>query len=272
MLSKKLGYDSSRITQTNHRVNMTRIAILSDIHANLPALEAVVRDMQFRRIDNTVVLGDMVSGPLWPTETAAFLMRQDWIMVTGNHDRQLVKRDNATFGPTDELANAVITPEQRDWLRVIPPFRTLRDDILLFHGTPESDTDYLTETIANKRVHLSPWREIEARLDGYPQRIFLCGHTHIPRYVNLPTGAVIINPGSVGLPAYFDPQPVAHIVENGSPDARYAILTLNSHDPLVEFISIPYDHQSAADRARENGQPACSTWLRTGFVEQENKP
>lgn len=246
---------------------MTRIAILSDIHGNLPALEAVMTDLQTRPVDMTVALGDLVSGPLWPVETASLLMSQNWIYIAGNHDRQLVRKDSATFGPTDELANAVITPSQRDWLRSLPPSRTILGDIVLFHGTPVDDTGYLTEEISHGRTHLSARKDIENRLKGYAQHVFLCGHTHIPRDIRLTTGQMIVNPGSVGLPAYFDPHPEPHIVEIGSPDARYAILTISNEDTQVDFISVPYDSDKAADRARENNQPYCATWLQTGFVE-----
>jgi putative phosphoesterase len=246
---------------------VTRIAILSDIHGNLPALEAVMADMQNRPADMTVALGDLVSGPLWPAETADLLMKQNWVFVAGNHDRQLVRKDSATFGPTDELANAVITPSQRDWLRSLPPSRTILGDIVLFHGTPVDDTGYLTEDITHGRVHLSARKDIENRLKGYAQRVFLCGHTHIPRDIRLTTGQVIINPGSVGLPAYFDLHPEPHIVETGSPDARYAILTMTGGETQVEFISVPYDCETSAEQARKNGQPICEKWLRMGFTE-----
>jgi putative phosphoesterase len=244
---------------------MTRITILSDIHGNIPALEAVLADMQNRPAEMVVVLGDLVSGPLWPAETAELLMKQNWVFVAGNHDRQLVRKDSATFGPTDELANAVIT--QRDWLRSLPPSRTILGDIVLFHGTPVDDTGYLTEDIAHGRAHISARKDIENRLKGYAQRVFLCGHTHIPRDIRLISGQVIVNPGSVGLPAYFDPHPEPHIVETGSPDARYAILTINGEETQVEFISVPYDCDKAAEQARKNGQPICEKWLRTGFTE-----
>jgi predicted phosphodiesterase len=64
-----------------------RLAILADIHGNVLALEAVLTDLEHRRVDEVVNLGDCVSGPLWPRETAQLLMRLDWRTVRGNHDR-----------------------------------------------------------------------------------------------------------------------------------------------------------------------------------------
>jgi predicted phosphodiesterase len=83
----------------HNREKMTRIAILSDIHGNLPALEAVISDLQTRPIDMTVALGDLVSGPLWPAETADLLMRQTWIYVAGNHDRQWCAKTQPPSAP-----------------------------------------------------------------------------------------------------------------------------------------------------------------------------
>ena len=72
-----------------------RIALVSDIHGNLPALEAVVEDIERRGVDAIVNLGDSLSGPLMPLETARFLMAQDWVQLAGNHERQLLT------GPAD---------------------------------------------------------------------------------------------------------------------------------------------------------------------------
>ena len=66
---------------------MTRYAILSDIHGNLPALEAVVADAEAQGCDIFVNLGDTLSGPLWPRETAEYLMARDWPTIAGNHER-----------------------------------------------------------------------------------------------------------------------------------------------------------------------------------------
>ena len=74
------------------------------------------------------------------------------------------------------------------------------------------------------RTRLAAPTEIEARLGGTRSPVMLCGHTHIPRVVQLPAGALVVNPGSVGLPAYDDVFPEYHVVETGSPHARYALL------------------------------------------------
>ncbi len=83
-----------------------RVAILADIHGNLPALEAVVRDFSRRGIDAVMNLGDSVSGPLLPLETAQYLMAQDWLNLAGNHERQLLTLGPGQWGPSDDLAQA----------------------------------------------------------------------------------------------------------------------------------------------------------------------
>jgi diadenosine tetraphosphatase ApaH/serine/threonine PP2A family protein phosphatase len=95
----------------------------------------------------------------------------------------------------------------------------------------------------------------------------VCGHTHIQRIVDVGDNTVIVNPGSVGLPAYNDEVPEPHVIESGSPHARYAIL---QHDDkwTVELISVPYDFQKAADRARNNGRLDWAIALETGYMSQ----
>src|SRR6202030_115383 len=77
---------------------------------------------------------------------------------------------------------------------------------------------------------------------------------------------MIINPGSVGLPAYEDPSPPAHVSESGSPAARYAVLQLNGDQASLEHIAIPYDHAAAARRAEENQSRGWAHFLSTGFA------
>jgi predicted phosphodiesterase len=139
-------------------------------------------------------------------------------------------------------------------------------NLFLFHSTPANDPAYMLETIANGRTHLSSLSEVQSRLNGGQGKVLLCGHSHIPRVVELPDHTLIINPGSVGLPAYSDEIPQKHIVETGSPCARYATLEKDGDNWLVDLIAIPYDFNKAADQARDNSRPDWEIALRTGFA------
>ncbi|NMB55855.1 MAG: metallophosphoesterase family protein [Leptolinea sp.] len=248
---------------------MRRIAFLSDIHGNILALEAIVRDMQQRRIDQIVTLGDLVSGPLWPAETIQFLMKQEWMHISGNHERQLLTNLPADQGLSDRYADSQLNDEEHAWLRALPSILTLDEGITLCHGVPRSDKIYLLETIQNGRTHLSSLNEIRTRLDGFHSPILACGHSHTPRIIQVPGGPLIINPGSVGMPAYTDDGAVPHVVETGSPHARYAILEGNSSGWTAQLISVSYNHQRAAQQADLNNRPELAMGLRTGYVTGE---
>src|SRR5687768_405917 len=107
-----------------------RLAALSDIHGNLPALEAVLADIGRRGVDRIVNLGDIVSGPLWPRETAARLMPLALPTVRGNHERQLRDLPPAAMGASDAYAHAQLTPAQRHWLDSLPPTLSLPQALL----------------------------------------------------------------------------------------------------------------------------------------------
>ena len=81
-----------------------RLAVLSDIHGNLPALKVVLADLNARGADMVVNLGDSLSGPLLPRETAEFLMAQPWVHIAGNHERQLLAGGTKPLGPSDRHA------------------------------------------------------------------------------------------------------------------------------------------------------------------------
>lgn len=83
---------------------MKRLAVISDIHGNILALEAVAADIKRRNVDGIVNLGDHISGPLWPKETIEFLMKQEWIQIRGNHDRQLIQQIPKDHGLSDKYA------------------------------------------------------------------------------------------------------------------------------------------------------------------------
>jgi len=243
-----------------------RIAVIADIHGNLRALEAVRADLARRAPDAVVNLGDHLSGPLQAAATADLLMSQSYINIPGNHDRQLLDRPRTEMGPSDRAAHAQLTTSHLEWLASLPPTRILEDRIFLCHGSPRGDLEYLLEDVKGDRVYLSSTDQIRPRLNGVDASLVLCGHTHIPRAVQLPGGAWIVNPGSVGLPAYDDTTPHLHYVEVGSPHARYAIVDWSPTAVNVEFIALDYDWHSAAREAREANRPDWACALSTGYA------
>ena len=242
---------------------MTRIAIIADIHGNLPALQAVMADLRGRGAATVVNLGDHASGPLWPAATLDLLIEQDWVQIAGNHDRQLVSQPPEQHGESDRYAYAELSQRHREWLAALPAQAHLSHDILLCHGTPADDSVYLLETVAHGEVRLARPAEIRQRLGGAAAPIILCGHTHRPRAYTLDE-TLIINPGSVGLPAYADDTPEPHAVESGSPHARYALLDATASGWQVSHIALDYDHGAAAAQAERNGRPDWAAALRTG--------
>jgi len=247
---------------------MNRIAVIADIHGNFPALEAVAADIQRRGISTVLNLGDHASGPLWPAETLTFLMQQPWMHIAGNHDRQLVQHPPADHGASDRYAFAQLDQQQLEWLRQLPAQAQLHTTMLLCHGTPTSDEQYLLETVVNGIIQLAQPSEIKVRLGGAQATIVLCGHSHIPRVISV-NAALLVNPGSVGLPAYHNPLPEPHVVETGSPAARYAVLEPYEHGWRVELIALPYDHRRAAHQAQQNNQPEWAAALSTGYMHSE---
>jgi len=243
---------------------MQKIAVLADIHGHLPALEKVMGDMKTRGVDCIVNLGDHLSGPLWPKETIEYLMKQDWLQIKGNHERQLTEQDPKNHGASDGYAFQRLSHTELDWLKSLPVSVEL-ENFLLIHGAPGSDSTYLLETVEHGRARLATQDEIIERLGRTKSRIILCGHTHIPRVVEVAEN-LIVNPGSVGLPAYDDVSPEYHVMETGSPHARYAIMEYKNGHWQAELMAITYDHQKAAEQARKNGRPDWEIGILTGFM------
>ena len=243
-----------------------RIAVLADIHGNLRALEAVQADLATRSPDVIVNLGDNVSGPLQAAATADLLMKQSYVHVRGNHDRQLLDRAPEKMGLSDRAAHAQLNSRHLAWLAELPPTRMLGENILLCHGSPKGDLEYLLEQVDGDRVRLASTLQIQERLAGTQAALVLCGHTHIPRIVSLSGVAVVVNPGSVGLQAYDDTWTALHYVETGTPHARYALIDWDAKVKRVEFIALEYDWDSAAREAAQASRPDWAHALATGYA------
>jgi len=239
-----------------------RFAALSDIHGNRWALEAILEDLARRRIRRVVNLGDCVYGPLDPGGTAEMLLRLDWPTVRGNEDRLLDESGTDTqTSPSLQFTRERLLPHHLAWLRELPLTLSTSEGFFLCHGTPTCDDDYLLFEATPTGLHRRPVRDLSAMLVDVPSTGLLCGHDHTPASVELDDGRVIVNPGSVGLPAYEAEEPHHHVIENRTTHARYAILEPADRGWLVEQRAVPYDWQAAAAAARAHGRPDWAFWL-----------
>jgi len=241
------------------------VAVISDVHGNRWALEAVLRDIKRREIAAIVNLGDVLYGPLDPSGTAQILVDMDIPTVLGNQDRILLDPPRGKERvPTLDYVLNVLTPEHIEWLKTFPMTLVVYDDFYLCHGSPDNDTKYLLADVTEAGVSLRSSDSLMKKLETVEQRIVLCGHDHVPRSVLLPDGRIIIDPGSVGLPAYDDALPFPHVMETGTPHARYCIVTRNEDGWWMEDIAVPYDWQAASDAALTHGRSDWAEWLRLG--------
>lgn len=237
-----------------------RLAVVSDIHGNLDALEAVAADIRSRGADAVVNLGDSLSGPLLPRETAQFLMAQDWIHLAGNHERQILQL-TASSSESDIYAHRQLGDAELAWLATLRPTCWLGSDVFLCHGSPTSDTTCLLEN-AERSASAA---QIAERLGEIDAALVLCGHSHVARSVRS-RGRLVVNPGSVGQPAYADDHPYQHVIESGSPDARYALVEQRAGTWQSSLISVPYAPEPMAVLAAARGRPDCARALLTGYV------
>ena len=243
-----------------------RFAALSDIHGNIDALEAVLAHARAQGINQFVNLGDICSGPLFPVETIERLMALDMPTIRGNHERQLLETSPERMGASDRYAADRLQMRHRHWLQSLraqlSPFR----GVLMVHGTPASDLDYYLHTVTSDGLRPATPDEITRRTGTNIQPLILCGHTHIPAMHRREDGGLIVNPGSVGLPAYDDIHPYPHAVETGTPDARYAVLSSHEGHWSAQFHCVPYDFAPSVRQAQANHRPDWAIALATGTM------
>ena len=246
-----------------------RFAVIADIHGNLLALEAVLADIAARGIKRMIDLGDCVSGPLWPGETCDRLMALGFPTVRGNHDRWVTDRPVDRLGITDRFTREALTGRHLGWLRALPPMQT-QPGVLAVHGMPGDDTRYLLERVSAFCLVPDAPAAIAARLGAAPAgetpALVLCGHSHRPCLMHLPDGPTVLNPGSVGCPAYQDPADEPHVSEAGSPHARYAVVRLSGRAVSADLVAVDYDHRAAAARAEALGRSDWAHALGTGYA------
>ncbi len=244
---------------------MQKYAVLSDIHGNSWALDAVLHDIAERGIKHIINLGDIFYGPLNPEDTARLLESCSLITVQGNQDRFIYEEygkhtENVTLRHVlNQLSEAHI-----EWLRRLPKTHSIDDELFLCHGTPDNDETYLIEDISQGIPQIRSDSEIQSLLRNIPQSVILCGHSHLQGTVRTADGTLIVNPGSVGLPAYTDEFPVFHKMESGSPHASYAIVSKDETAWKFEHVKISYNWEKAVAVASKNHRDDWARWLLTG--------
>lgn len=199
------------------------LAIIADIHGNSWALDAVLRDIEYKNIQQIVNLGDCLLGPLDPAGTADRLIDLNLLTIQGNDDRVLLAPPERPSAATTYTLEH-LKPAHLEWVRSFPATAVVANELYLFHGDLAADETYLLEEVTDHGVFLRSTTDIATALAHIDQPVILSGHSHIPRTIFLPPGKLVINPGSVGMPAYTSGLPLPHGMETGSPHARYAIL------------------------------------------------
>jgi predicted phosphodiesterase len=249
-----------------------RIALFSDIHANLPALEAVLADMENQNLDAVYCLGDLVGYATWPNEVVAEIRKRKIPTIAGNYDEGvgLASPNCGCAYKTDaekslgqqsiDYTNSLVTEQTRQYLRTLPRHLRLtfldasreenKIELLMVHGSPRKINEYLFEDRPEKSfLHLFE----EARAD-----IMFFGHTHKPYHRALPyelDGQTryrhAINIGSVGKPKDGDPRACYVIVEL-TPESKLT----NADSIRVNFIRVPYDVEKAAQAVEASPLPS----------------
>jgi predicted phosphodiesterase len=247
---------------------MSRCALISDIHANLPALEAVLDDISLRQdVKATYHLGDLVGYAPWPNETVALLRDRGIFGVAGNYD-STVGTDYKHCGckyedPRQEELSHIsyawtrqhVSPATKDFLAALP-FRidllprgghTSGPRVVMVHGTPTLNTLYWTEDRPEDFC-----LKMAAHAGAKPGDVIAFGHTHIPWHREV-GGIHFVNTGSVGRP------------KDGDWRAGYLLLDAAEGPPAMEFVRVAYDVERAMAAIRASGLPSdFAEYLRTG--------
>jgi len=237
---------------------MYKIAVLSDIHANLHALEAVLDDIQKWGFDSILCTGDLVGYGPWPDETVALIRQMKIPTVMGNYDEAVGFRlpvcgchinDPSQKRLSDHALKWAIehtTPETREYLRSLPEefTQTIENHrILMVHASVDSLNEYVYEADSERMGDIAA---------GLKADIYIYGHTHFP-YVKTIDQRMVINAGSVGRP------------KQGDIRAGYMALEIAEGDVQAHLCKVAYDvDKTASDMLSRGIDPAFSLFLSHG--------
>jgi putative phosphoesterase len=232
-----------------------RTALISDLHANAVALDAVLADAAATGYDQLVCLGDVATLGPRPREVLARLRDLACRCVLGNHDEYLLEPELGSSQPAIIIASEAATRDElstQDFELLRSFARTIDDgDLVLFHGTPRSHSEDLLAT--------TPAERVDEMLAPRQARVFAGGHTHL-QMLRQHRGMLVVNPGSVGMPfrEYAFPRPPIVL-----PHAEYAIVDILRDRVSVDLRRIQLDPRRLRDALDDWDNPLAEPLRRT---------
>ena len=219
-----------------------RIAVISDIHSNIYALDNVMSDIKNRNVDMVVCTGDLVGYGTRPNEVIHRIKEEKILTIMGNYDDAIGNlvcgcdypdpKDAQKAGLSMHFTSQETTEENKKYLRSLPKEAVLtfnNKTIRFVHGSTRVINEYLKENS----------KEAEEVMNELVEDILVCGHTHIP-YAKYYGEKLLVNGGSVGKP------------KTNKPDANYVIIDISDSNVKVEIIEVSYDFEKMAKEIEEN--------------------
>ena len=234
-----------------------RLGLVSDIHGNLLALEAVLAELESEELDRIVCLGDVVAGPR-ANDALARIRELGCPVIIGNWDAWSVDGMPEATAPVEEKLYGLgaywaerLTDDDRQFIRSFLPRLEVElesgTSLLCFHGSPTSFDHWIVAT--------TPDDEVAAMLGDFEAPVLAGGHTHL-QMVRRYSEALLINPGSVGLPfELWTPEDVRI-----APRAEYAVLTSSDGRLAVDLRRTSYDVEAHLRGGLESGMPYADWW------------
>jgi putative phosphoesterase len=220
-----------------------KIAVISDIHGNLDALDAVVEDIKSQECDKIFALGDYAMAGAEPSRTVDFFISQqnEFTLIQGNTDLMIANYTDELYNElkskapimAEALKNdyEILNPIQKAFLKKLPIQLEVEEDglkILLVHGSPRKNNEDILPDV--------DLDELEKMLEHVDANIVLCGHTHIPCGFQTASKKTVVNVGSVGRPFTLEPK------------SCYLKMTIENGQALFEHRFVDYDKQKASEK------------------------
>jgi len=229
-----------------------KIAIISDIHGNMEALESVLADIELEDCDKIFCLGDLAMAGPEPSRTIDKIQEltetKDFILIQGNTDEMIanwddnqiqeLKKISEVMGNALESDQKILSAQQKEFLRNLPPtleLTLLGVKIFLCHGSPRKNNENISPGLPIEQIE-----EMIAGINVNAANVIFAGHTHLPAGYQTNTKQTVVNVGSVGRP--FTPKP----------KSCYAIMEIGENSEFtVRHNFVKYDNEKAAEKLRK---------------------